>query len=145
MISPNPGEQLKPLAKIASGGEQSRLMLAIKSCGAGPHSGNTAIFDEVDAGIGGRVAEFVGRKLKSLTAGQQVICITHLPQIAAYADRHIAVKKELIAGRTEVSLVPLSEEARTEEMARMLGGEEITDVTRDHAREMIKKAADFAR
>jgi len=142
LISPNPGESLKPLAKIASGGELSRLMLSVKSCVVDSGRKNTAIFDEVDSGIGGRVAEFVGRKLKRLSAAQQIICITHLPQIAIYADRHVSVLKRTSKGETTVILKQLCEDERIEELARMLGGEEITAVTRDHAREMIRQARD---
>jgi len=143
LISPNPGEALKPLAKIASGGEMSRLMLAIKSCAVEPRSHFTAIFDEVDAGIGGRVAEFIGRKLKRLSAAQQVICITHLPQIAVYSQHHSTVIKQALEGRTLVDLKPLSGKDQIEELARMLGGEEITDVTRRHARELLSQARNY--
>jgi DNA repair protein RecN (Recombination protein N) len=144
LISPNPGEELKPLAKIASGGEMSRLMLAIKSCAIGPRNHATAIFDEVDAGIGGRVAEFIGRKLKRLSFAQQIICITHLPQIAVYSDLHATVSKRALKGRTEVAVTRLDGQARIEELARMLGGEEITDVTRRHAGELLEQAKRFS-
>jgi DNA repair protein RecN (Recombination protein N) len=144
LISPNPGEDLKSLAKIASGGEMSRLMLAVKSCVIGPRNHATAIFDEVDSGIGGRVAEFVGRKLKRLSSEQQIICITHLPQIAIYADLHATVRKRTLKNRTEVSVTQLDGESRIEELARMLGGEEITEVTRKHARELLAQARQHA-
>ena len=140
LISPNPGEDLKPLEKVASGGELSRLMLAIKSSSAEPKGYRTVIFDEVDAGIGGRVAEFVGRKLKRLSASQQVICITHLPQIAVYAEHHSRVVKRSGAGVTEVESRALGEDERVEELARMLGGEKITEVTRRHALQLLKQA-----
>jgi len=143
-ISPNPGEDLKPLEKVASGGELSRLMLAIKSSSAEPKGYRTVIFDEVDAGIGGRVAEFVGRKLKRLSASQQVICITHLPQIAVYAEHHSRVVKRSGAGVTEVESRTLGEEERVEELARMLGGERITEVTRRHALQLLKQARSYS-
>lgn len=144
LIAPNPGEELKPLAKIASGGELSRLMLAIKSCAVEPKRFRTVIFDEVDAGIGGRVAEFVGRKLKRLSDSQQVICITHLPQVTVYADHHSKVVKRSLPDSTEVTVESLSGDARLEELARMMGGEEITDVTREHARDLLKQARDYS-
>jgi len=138
LLSPNPGEDLRPLAKIASGGELSRLMLAIKSVIGRDAPGLTLVFDEVDAGIGGRVAEVVGRKLKAVSARRQVLCVTHLPQIAALADQHLAVRKQVTKGRTVTLVDRLDESARVEEVARMLGGETITATARDHAREMLK-------
>jgi DNA repair protein RecN (Recombination protein N) len=143
MISPNPGEEVKPLAKIASGGELSRLMLAIKSCAIESESGRTLIFDEVDAGIGGRVAEFVGRKLKRLSKGKQIICITHLPQVTVYADLHSKVVKKAAAKTTEVHVRRLNDADRIEELARMMGGEEITDLTREHAGDLLRQARDY--
>ena len=152
-VSPNPGEELRPLARIASGGELSRLMLAIKTLTATSRRGWTdaddadgrapgaiapgLIFDEVDAGIGGRVAEVVGRKLRALGSAFQVLCITHLPQIAAYADTHYAIEKRVERGRTRTSVVRLDAEGRVEELGRMLGGETITDGLRASAREML--------
>lgn len=144
MISTNPGEDLKSLARIASGGELSRLMLAIKSCAMEPVSHRTVIFDEVDTGIGGRVAEFVGRKLKRLSNAQQVICITHLPQIAVYANQHTSVLKISDDKKTEVNIHTLSDEERVTELARMLGGEKITDVTREHADELWHQARKYS-
>jgi DNA repair protein RecN (Recombination protein N) len=138
VISPNPGEELRPLARIASGGELSRMMLALRSLVGGDGGGLTMVFDEVDAGIGGRVAEVVGRKLKAIAADRQVLCVTHLPQIAAFADQHLAVTKRLDRGRTIASVRELSPEDRIEELARMLGGWRITSAARDHAREMLK-------
>lgn len=137
-FSPNPGEPPKPLAKIASGGELSRLMLAIKSLVLTPGGIPTLLFDEVDAGIGGGVAEIVGHKLKQVASSHQVICVTHLPQIAALADSHHVVKKEVIRGRTSTRVEQLSDMERVEEVARMLGGIKITDKTRRHAEEMVR-------
>jgi DNA repair protein RecN (Recombination protein N) len=139
LLSPNPGEELRPLARIASGGELSRLMLALKSVAGDDAPGLTLVFDEVDAGIGGRVAEVVGRKLKTIAARQQVLCVTHLPQIAAFADQHLAVRKRVERGRTLTLVDGLSEDGRIEEVARMLGGETITATGREHAREMLKQ------
>jgi DNA repair protein RecN (Recombination protein N) len=137
-FSPNPGEPPKALAKIASGGELSRLMLAIKSLVLMPGDIPTLLFDEVDAGIGGGVAEIVGKKLKQVASAHQVICVTHLPQIAALADSHHVVRKEVSKGRTTTTVKKLKEPERVEEVARMLGGLKITDKTRRHAEEMVK-------
>ncbi len=136
-LSPNPGEEPKPLVRIASGGELSRIMLALKS--AAPEAGGipTLIFDEVDAGIGGEAATSVGEKLKGVACGRQVICITHLPQVAAFADSHYRVEKQEREGRTFTALVWLDGEDRTREMARMLGGSKVTERTLEHARELI--------
>ena len=139
LLSPNPGEELRPLARIASGGELSRIMLGLKSVVRSDVPGLTLVFDEVDAGIGGRVAEVVGRKLKAVAARQQVLCVTHLPQIAAFADQHLAVRKRVERGRTVTLVEPLAGDARVEEVARMLGGETITATARQHAREMLKQ------
>jgi len=149
-VSPNPGEELRPLARIVSGGELSRLMLAIKSLTATSRAGWTdaadrppsgvapgLIFDEVDAGIGGRVAEVVGRKLRALGSAFQVLCITHLPQIAACADTHFAIEKRVERGRTRTSVARLDEAGRVEELGRMLGGSTVTDGLRASAREML--------
>lgn len=136
LFSPNPGEEPKPLSKIASGGELSRLMLALKQIH--PESDvPTLIFDEVDTGIGGATSALVGEKLKRVSRGQQVLCITHLPQVAAFADHHYQVEKRVEGGRTATAVTPLEGEARVSEMARMLGGVTITDRTLEHAREMI--------
>ena len=137
-FSPNPGEPPKPLARIASGGELSRLMLAIKSLVLGPGDISTLLFDEVDAGIGGGVAEIVGKKLKTVAAAHQVICVTHLPQIAALADSHHVVHKEVVKGHTATTVKELNDEERVDEVARMLGGIKITDKTRKHAEEMVR-------
>ncbi len=140
LLSPNPGEDLRPLAKIASGGELSRLMLAIKSVIGRDAPGLTLVFDEVDSGIGGRAAEVVGRKLKAVSARCQVLCVTHLPQIAALADQHLSVRKQVAKGRTVTLVERLDDATRVEEVARMLGGETITATARDHAREMLKQS-----
>lgn len=140
LLSPNPGEELRPLARIASGGELSRILLALKSVATMDAPGNTLVFDEVDAGIGGRVAEVVGRKLRALARRHQVLCVTHLPQIAALAEEHFAVRKRIERGRTLAEVGPLSAEERIEEVARMLGGESITETARKHAREMVKQS-----
>jgi DNA repair protein RecN (Recombination protein N) len=143
LLSPNPGEELRPLTKIASGGEISRIMLAIKTVlatGTAHSSPVTLIFDEIDTGIGGRIAEVIGRKLKELSKSRQVICITHLPQIASLADSHCRVQKQVIEDRTVVEVQKLDQDERVEEIARMLAGEKITEVTLAHAREMIQQA-----
>lgn len=136
-LSPNPGEEAKPLARIASGGELSRLMLALKRAAPEGESVPTLIFDEVDAGIGGVAATAVGEKLRAVARTSQVLCITHLPQVAAYADRHYRVEKSEEEGRTRTALVLLEAEERVREMARMLGGARITERTLEHARELI--------
>jgi DNA repair protein RecN (Recombination protein N) len=138
-IAPNVGESLKPLAAIASGGELSRVVLALKSILARTESIATIVFDEVDAGIGGAVAEVVGRKLAELARHHQVICITHLPQIAKFGRCHFRISKQVAGGRTRTAITPLSADERTSEIARMLGGEKITRVTLEHAKELLKK------
>ena len=139
LFSPNPGEEPKPLAKIASGGELSRLMLALKQ--VHPESDvPTLVFDEVDTGIGGATSALVGEKLKRVAAAQQVLCITHMPQVAAFADHHYRVEKRVEAGRTATQVLLLSGNERVAEMARMLGGVKITETTLEHAREMIESA-----
>jgi DNA repair protein RecN (Recombination protein N) len=139
MITPNPGEELKPLAAIASGGELSRVVLALKAILAETDAVETIVFDEVDAGIGGGTAEVVGRKLSELAGRHQIICITHLPQIAKFGEHHFGISKHVAAGRTQTAIRPLSAEDRYREIARMLGGEEITQTTMDHARELLEK------
>ncbi len=152
-VSPNPGEAIRPLARIVSGGELSRIMLAIKTLTATSrhdfHEGGERqpggglpglIFDEVDAGIGGRVADVVGRKLQALGSSFQVLCITHLSQIAAYADTHFRIEKRVDHGRTLTSVERLKESARVEELGRMLGGAAVTEAVRASAREMLALA-----
>ena len=139
MIAPNLGEDLKPLATIASGGELSRVILALKAILAETDSVETVIFDEVDAGIGGGTAEVVGRKLADLAKHHQVICITHLPQIAKFGEHHFSISKRVIDGRTQTVIQPLNKADRHKEIARMLGGEDITSTTLEHARELLDK------
>ena len=140
LLSANPGEDLKPLARIASGGELSRILLALKSLLSVQGQAETLIFDEVDTGIGGRTAELVGRQLQRLARGHQVLCITHLPQIACYGEQHLRVAKAVEGSGTETGISPLSADQRVEELARMLGGISISTTTREHAREMLEKA-----
>jgi DNA repair protein RecN (Recombination protein N) len=140
LFSANPGEEPRPMAKIASGGELSRIVLALKELQARERAEETLIFDEVDAGIGGRTADMVGQRLKALARRHQVVCITHLPQIACYGEHHFAVRKATRQGRTTTALEALSGEARLEEIARMLGGVNVSPKTRAHAREMLEQA-----
>ena len=149
-IATNPGEPLKPLVEIASGGELSRVLLALKvAVEEGSHSKSdspkskkkttprTLVFDEIDIGIGGRAAEAVGQKLKALGRAQQVLCVTHLPQIAAFADQHLAVEKREKDGRTQTRIRVLDDRARTHEVARMLSGAKVTETSLQHAAQMI--------
>ncbi len=136
MVAPNPGEGLKPLVKIASGGETSRLMLGIKGVLAEADETPTLIFDEIDQGIGGRVGAVVGRKLGALSAGHQVLCITHLPQLAAFGRRHYRVEKEVREGRTVTRVRPLEGESRVRELAMMLGG--VSEPNLDSARALLE-------
>lgn len=141
VFAPNPGEPERPLSKIASGGELSRVQLAIESAAAGRRrrrGGQTLIFDEVDAGIGGRVAEVVGRKLKALSERDQVLCVTHVPQIAALADAQFCASKDFAHGRTRAKVDRLDAGGRVEEIARMLAGEKVTTTARQHARVLLK-------
>ncbi len=135
LVAPNPGEGLKPLVKIASGGETSRLMLAIKNVLAHADKVPTLIFDEIDQGIGGRVGLVVGRKLWELARQHQVLCVTHLPQLAAYGEQHLQVQKRVKAGRTETEVHSLKGDARLTELAQMMG--EVSDGTRQSARELL--------
>lgn len=137
-FSANVGEDVKPLARVASGGEASRLMLVLKTVSNASEFPRTIVFDEIDTGIGGRVSEAVGIKLKKLSQTNQVLCVTHQPQIARFADNHLVVQKEALAGRTSVSINKLDRAGRVEEIARMLTGAEITDSARRHARELLK-------
>ena len=137
-FSANVGEDLRPLARVASGGEASRLMLVLKTVAGATEFPRTIVFDEIDTGIGGRVSEAVGLKLKKLSETNQVFCVTHQAQIARFADAHLVVRKEVMAGRTEVSAVKLDRRGRIEEIARMLTGAEITETARRHARELLK-------
>ena len=137
-FSANVGEDVKPLARVASGGEASRLMLVLKTVANGSQFPRTIVFDEIDTGIGGRVSEAVGIKLKKLSQTNQVLCVTHQPQIARFADSHLVVQKEALKGRTQVSVGRLDKAGRVEELARMLTGAEITDSARKHAKELLK-------
>jgi DNA repair protein RecN (Recombination protein N) len=156
MISTNAGEPLRPLEQIVSGGELSRVMLALKAsveAGSGKKGSaartpspaavgpRTLVFDEIDVGIGGRAAEAVGRKLKSLARSSQVLCVTHLPQIATFADHHYVIEKELAGGRTRTLVRRIRGEERTEEVARMLSGAKLTETSRKHAEQMLKANA----
>jgi DNA repair protein RecN (Recombination protein N) len=149
-IATNAGEAMKPLEEIASGGELSRVMLALKaSVEAGtnpagsskkksPAAQRTLVFDEIDTGIGGRAAEAVGKKLKALSKGNQVVCVTHLPQIATFADHHYVIEKREAGGRAKTTVREIRGEERTEEVARMLSGAKLTETSRRHAEQMIK-------
>jgi len=139
-ISPNQGEDPKPLSRIASGGEISRIVLALKKIIAASYKVPTLLFDEVDAGIGGAVAESVGIKLKEIAASHQVLCITHLPQIACFGSQHFSVRKYAKNGRTITSVEHLDNEGRVNELSRMLGGIKISEATRKHAHEMLSGA-----
>jgi len=151
LISPNPGEPLRPVEQIASGGELSRVLLALKatvetSTGRGNRkraSGaqRTLVFDEIDTGIGGRAAEAVGKKLKALSRANQVLCVTHLPQIATFADHHYVIEKKESGGRARTSVRQVVGEERTEEVARMLSGAKLTETSRRHAEQMLKTNA----
>jgi DNA repair protein RecN (Recombination protein N) len=140
LFSPNPGETPRPLARVASGGELSRLMLAFKQIlpeGEAP----SLVFDEVDTGVGGAVAGMIGRKLKNVAAGQQVFCITHLPQVAAWATRHLKVEKQVQDGRTVTKVAERAGPGVIDELARMLAGETVSEAARQHAAELIAQAS----
>ena len=139
-VSANPGQPLQPLAKVASGGELSRISLAIQVATAELGRIPTLVFDEVDVGIGGGVAEIVGRLLRRLGETRQALCVTHLPQVAAQAHQQLRVQKQAVDGQTYTDIAPLADDARVEEIARMLGGTEITATTRAHAAEMLRGA-----
>ncbi len=140
MISTNPGEPLKPLVKVASGGELSRIMLAIRNITGGSGGIPTMIFDEIDSGISGLTASIVGKKLRSISEDHQIVCITHLPQIAAAADHNLRIYKETVASSTYTHVESLDGEARINEIARLLGGETITQTARDNALELMKSS-----
>jgi len=147
LISTNPGEPLRRLEHIASGGELSRVMLALKvsvEAGQGKKktgAQRTLVFDEIDTGIGGRAAEAVGKKLKALSRANQVLCVTHLPQIATFADHHYLIEKKSSADRTRIAVRLITGEERTEEVARMLSGAKLTETSRKHAEQMLKTNA----
>jgi len=138
LISPNLGEAPRPLAKIASGGELSRIILALKSVLTLENYSKTLVFDEIDAGIGGRAASNVGEKLARLAGDHQVFCVTHLPQIALHADHHYLLTKRESRNRTVIEIARLEKEARVQELARMLAGEAMTKGTLEHARELLR-------
>lgn len=137
-IQTNPGEEMGPLAKIASGGELSRIMLALKTIFSQKMGVTSIIFDEVDTGVSGRVAQAIAEKISQISNNSQVLCITHLPQVAAIADNHYYISKSVNDGRTETSLEELDEKQKIREIARMLSGSEITELTLKHAEELIK-------
>lgn len=140
-ISTNPGEPLKPLSKIASGGELSRIMLALKSIFS-KHQGVTSIiFDEVDTGVSGRVAQAIAEKIHHVSVNSQVLCISHLPQVAAMADTHLFIAKNTKDGRTKTTVKPLNEDEKIKEIGRMISGVEITDLTKEHAKELLQLAS----
>ena len=143
LLAPNPGEGLKPLAKIASGGESARLMLALKRVLASADPRPTLIFDEVDQGIGGRIGAVVGEKLWRLARHHQVLCVTHLPQLAAFGDQHWRVQKQVVSGRTVTRIEPLRGEARIVELAQMLG--EVTEATLQSAHDLLQRAHQVTR
>jgi len=140
LVSANPGQPPRPLAKVASGGELSRISLALQVATLNATHLPCLVFDEVDAGVGGAVAEMVGRQLRALAESGQVLCVTHLPQVASQADQQVRVRKQASGGQTRTMLEPLGQDERVEELARMLGGAEITARTREHAREMLEAA-----
>jgi len=139
LLSANPGEELRPLAKVVSGGELSRVMLAAKTVLAAADDVPVLVFDEVDAGIGGRVADVVGQKLAATARGRQVLCVTHLAPIAAYAGHHLLVEKLVARGATRTTVTLLQGAGRVDELARMLGGERVTEASRRHARELLRE------
>jgi len=150
MIATNPGEPLRKLEHIASGGELSRVMLALKasveataqsSRKKGPGIPRTLVFDEIDTGIGGRAAEAVGKKLKELAQTSQVLCVTHLPQIATFADHHYLIEKKTTGGRTYTNVRHITGDDRKEEVARMLSGSKVTESSLKHAEQMLKSNA----
>jgi DNA repair protein RecN (Recombination protein N) len=148
LISTNPGEPMGPIEEIASGGELSRVMLALKASVEAGRSGSKSsdaqrslVFDEIDTGIGGRAADAVGKKLKALSRAKQVLCITHLPQIASFADRHYLIEKHESAGRTKTTVRPLSPEERRREIARMLSGAKVTEASLQNAEQLLRANA----
>jgi DNA repair protein RecN (Recombination protein N) len=141
LLAANPGEPARPLNRVASGGELSRVMLALHGAVDGAGDDRTIVFDEVDAGIGGRVANAVGERLAKLAKRNQVLCVTHLPQVAAFADHHLAVRKQVRGGRTKTEIEALDGRRRIDELARMLGGRQITPTSRKHAAELLATTA----
>ena len=139
LISTNPGEPLLPMIRIASGGELSRIMLAVKSVLSGADGVPTVVFDEVDTGVSGKTSRKIGIKLKTIAREVQVLCVTHSAQIVSLADHHYYIYKEEVAGRTETRVRELEEAERVEEIARILGGMQVTDAQRESARELMRE------
>jgi DNA repair protein RecN (Recombination protein N) len=139
MLSPNPGEPEKPLSKIASGGEMSRVMLAIKNAFSDIEKAPCVVFDEIDAGVGGQTANMVGQKIKTISKNSQILCITHLPQIASISDNHIFVDKKVQGNKTYTEIKILNAVERVEEIARMLGGNENIEASMEHAKKLVGK------
>jgi DNA repair protein RecN (Recombination protein N) len=144
LVSANPGQPLRPLRKVASGGELSRIALAIEVAALGDDPVPTMVFDEVDTGVGGAVAEILGQKLHRLGSHAQVLCVTHLAQVAAQGHQHLRVHKQSRNGQTRTQLDALEGDTRVQEIARMIGGVELTDTTFAHARQMLDRAAQSA-
>ncbi len=142
-ISTNPGEPLKPLSKVASGGELSRIILALKSIFSKHQGVASVIFDEVDTGVSGRVAQAIAEKIYRVSVNSQVLCITHLPQVASMADSHLFIRKQVANDRTITSVTVLTMEDKVTEIARMISGVEITDLTTEHAKELLTQAHHF--
>ncbi|CAM5559169.1 DNA repair protein RecN [Bacillus safensis FO-36b] [Bacillus safensis subsp. safensis] len=142
VISTNTGEPMKSLSKVASGGEISRVMLAVKSIFSAKQDVTSIIFDEVDTGVSGKVAQAIAEKIYKVASGSQVLCITHLPQVAAMADTHLFISKRSKAGRTLTSVKPLSHEEKVSEIGRMIAGVEVTELTKQHAKELLHQAND---
>ncbi|MFS0656355.1 DNA repair protein RecN [Bacillus sp. 179-C3.3 HS] len=142
VISTNTGEPMKSLSKVASGGEISRVMLAVKSIFSAKQEVTSIIFDEVDTGVSGRVAQAIAEKIYKVAIGSQVLCITHLPQVAAMADTHLFISKRSKAGRTLTSVKPLNDQEKVNEIGRMIAGVEVTDLTKQHAKELLHQASD---
>jgi DNA repair protein RecN (Recombination protein N) len=141
LVSANPGQPPRALRKVASGGELARISLALEVAALGSDDVPTMVFDEVDSGIGGAVAEVVGQKLRKLGAERQVLCVTHLPQVAAQGHAHLRVAKSSDGNSTQISIQALSDKSRRDEIARMLGGIEITRETLAHAKQMLERAS----
>ena len=139
-LSANPGEPLRPLVKVASGGELSRILLALKTTFSQNQGITSIIFDEVDTGVSGRVAQAIAEKIAQIAKNSQVLCITHLPQVAAVADYQYEIEKEVDKGRTRTKVQPLTPEKRVNEIARMLSGAEVTPLTIEHAKELLSMA-----
>jgi DNA repair protein RecN (Recombination protein N) len=142
LLAANPGEEERPLARVASGGELSRMMLALHLVLEGAAEGRVLVFDEIDAGVAGAVADAVGTRLARLGQRNQVLCVTHLPQVAAHAAHHYHVRKRVAAGRTRADVRPLGGSERVDELARMLGGREVTAASRRNAEALLAAAGD---